>query len=70
MLAAPEQFDWLATRLEQARKLRNDPEVAAHLGEVLWMLGRRDDAREIWNTALEAHPKDTRILEAIKRLAP
>ncbi len=56
--------------LEQARKLRNDPEVAAHLGEVLWMLGRKDDAREIWNTALEAHPKDTRILEAIKRLAP
>ena len=56
--------------LEKARKLRNDPEVAAHLGEVLWMLGRRDDAREIWNTALESHPKDTRILEAIKRLAP
>jgi AcrR family transcriptional regulator len=26
MLAAPEQFDWLATRLEIARKLRNDPE--------------------------------------------
>jgi AcrR family transcriptional regulator len=25
MLAAPEQFDWLATRLEIARKLRNDP---------------------------------------------
>ena len=26
MLAAPDQFDWLATRLEIARKLRNDPE--------------------------------------------
>ena len=25
MLAAPDQFDWLATRLEIARKLRNDP---------------------------------------------
>ncbi|WP_283610928.1 TetR/AcrR family transcriptional regulator [Mycolicibacterium poriferae] len=25
LLAAPEQFDWLATRLEIARKLRNDP---------------------------------------------
>lgn len=25
MLASPEQFDWLATRLEIARKLRNDP---------------------------------------------
>ncbi|MGL4304734.1 MAG: TetR/AcrR family transcriptional regulator [Mycobacteriaceae bacterium] len=26
MLAHPEQFDWLATRLEIARRLRNDPE--------------------------------------------
>ena len=26
MLAAPDQFDWLATRLEIARKLRHDPE--------------------------------------------
>ena len=25
MLAAPEEFDWLATGLEIARKLRNDP---------------------------------------------
>lgn len=32
MLAAPEQFDWLATRLEIARKLRNDP--AFHRGWV------------------------------------
>ena len=30
MLAAPEQFDWLTTRLEIARKLRNDP--AFHQG--------------------------------------
>jgi AcrR family transcriptional regulator len=28
MLAAPEQFGWLATRLEIARKLRNDPEFS------------------------------------------
>lgn len=58
------------TWLEKARALRNDPEVAAHLGEVLWVLGRRDDARQVWNTALELHPKDSRILDAIKRLAP
>src|ERR1700730_2999715 len=25
LLAAPDQFDWLVTRLEIARKLRNDP---------------------------------------------
>jgi tetratricopeptide (TPR) repeat protein len=58
------------TWLEKARALRNDPEVAAHLGEVLWVLGRRDDARQVWNTALEQHPKDSRILDAIERLAP
>ncbi|CNW09871.1 TetR family transcriptional regulator [Mycobacterium tuberculosis] len=28
MLAAPDQFDWLATRLEIARKLRNDPDFS------------------------------------------
>ena len=31
MLAAPEQFDWLATRLEIARKLRNDPAFSLSL---------------------------------------
>ncbi len=30
LLAAPDQFDWLVTRLEIARKLRNDP--AFHQG--------------------------------------
>lgn len=31
MLAAPDQFDWLATRLEIARKLRNDPDFSRGL---------------------------------------
>ncbi|MGH8597066.1 MAG: tetratricopeptide repeat protein [Gammaproteobacteria bacterium] len=56
--------------LQKARAQRNDPEVAAHLGEVLWVLGRQDDAREVWDSALEVHPKDQKILDAIKRLAP
>ncbi|GJF12346.1 TetR family transcriptional regulator [Mycolicibacterium cyprinidarum] len=33
MLAAPEQFDWLATRLEIARKLRNDPAFSREWAE-------------------------------------
>ncbi len=56
--------------LEKARALRNDPEVAAHLGEVLWVMGRQQDAREVWNSALELHPQDEKILDAIKRLTP
>ena len=37
LLAAPEQFDWLATRLEIARKLRNDPALL----DTLWDQTRR-----------------------------
>lgn len=55
--------------LEKARAQRNDPEVAAHLGEVLWVLGRRDDARAVWDAALERHPEDRKILDAIQRLS-
>ena len=55
--------------LQKARAQRNDPEVAAHLGEVLWALGRRGDARAVWDSALESHPEDQKILDAIKRLS-
>ncbi len=54
--------------LQKARAQRDDPEVAAHLGEVLWALGRKEDAREVWESALESHPQDAKVLEAIKRL--
>ncbi|MEV6067684.1 helix-turn-helix domain-containing protein [Nocardia sp. NPDC052001] len=33
MLARPEDFDWLGTRLEIARRLRNDPEFRANWEE-------------------------------------
>ena len=56
--------------LQKARAQRDDPEVAAHLGEVLWVLGRRHDARAVWDSALESHPEDQKILDAIKRLSP
>lgn len=56
--------------LEQARELRNDPEVAAHLGEVLWVLGNREQARDVWDSALRDTPNDKKLLDVIKRLAP
>lgn len=64
-------------RLEEAEKYlrkalekRQDPEVAAHLGEVLWVKGERDEAREVWETALQATPDDERLLDVIKRFNP
>lgn len=56
--------------LKRAKELRNDPEVAAHLGEVLWVKGDRDAARQTWDAALRDTPNDKKLLEVIKRLTP
>ena len=56
--------------LNRARKIKNDPEVAAHLGEVLWVMGNKDAARDIWDSALRDKPDDKRLLDVIERLAP
>ncbi len=53
--------------LRKALVLRNDAEVAAHLGEVLWVKGDRRAANEIWNTALQETPDDDKLLDVIKR---
>lgn len=54
--------------LERAHGLRADPEIAAHLGEVLWVLGRSADARRIWDAALAADPKNRVLVDTVKRL--
>ncbi len=56
--------------LERAYKVRPDPEIAAHLGEVLWALGRRDEAGKLWQTSLQAHPQNELLLETLHRLKP
>jgi Flp pilus assembly protein TadD len=58
------------TYLEKAYRQRADPEIAAHLGEVYWRLGRQDEARRLWAESLKANP-DNKVLKAVvKRLAP
>ena len=56
--------------LRKALSIRQDPEIAAHLGEVLWVRGEREQAREIWETALQQTPEDTRLLDVIERFNP
>ena len=57
-------------QLRRAYALRPDPEIAAHLGEVLWMLGRRDEAKQTWQDAAKANPGNEALTEVIKRFAP
>ncbi len=56
--------------LQQAYELRPDAEIAAHLGEVLWALGREAEARKLWAEALRNHPGNEVLQSTVKRLAP
>ncbi len=53
--------------LERAWKLRADPEIAAHLGEVLWSAGRRDEATRTLREAERTHPGNEAVTAVIKR---
>ena len=56
--------------LERAFKARPDPEIAAHLGEVLWASGQRDEAGKLWQSSLQSHPQNEVLLETLRRLKP
>ena len=56
------------TFLQQAYDKFPDPEVAAHLGEVLWATGDKDRARGIWNKALADDPEHRVLKETVQRL--
>jgi tetratricopeptide (TPR) repeat protein len=45
-----------------------DAEVAAHLGEVLWVRGDKAKAEAVWHEALQSDPKNDILLETLKRL--
>ena len=54
--------------LRQAHQAFPDPEVAAHLGEVLWIQGKQIEATDIWRDGLSRVPDHSIILEAVQRL--
>ena len=56
--------------LRRALADRSDPEIAAHLGEVLWAKGERARAREVWQSQLKQTPDNTLLLETVRRFAP
>lgn len=57
--------------LRQAFEHSPDPEIAAHLGEVLWH-SNRQQASEIWNRGLKEGDPSRRyhVLDTMRRLAP
>jgi len=54
--------------LERAWEMIRDPEVAAHLGETLWALGRREEARDILQEAYDEFPGSEPLRDTLQRL--
>ncbi|AEV25435.1 MULTISPECIES: tetratricopeptide repeat protein [Azospira] len=57
-------------QLQKAYGLRQDPEIAAHMGEVLWGLGRQDEARRVLREAARKDPDNEALAAAVKKFQP
>ncbi len=64
------RYEEALTSLSRAYALFPDHEVAAHLGEVLWVMGRQQEAAQVWGEALEQRPGSELLLEVMQRLKP
>lgn len=72
-----DSFGWLQYRLgnhqsaitylRRAYERTRDAEIAAHLGEVLWTMGRKEEARGIWRKALQKDPGNEYIQRVRER---
>ena len=54
--------------VKKAYDIQADPEIAAHLGEILWKQGKRNEAKQIWNNSLKSNPSNTVLVETSQRL--
>ncbi|MDQ3161097.1 MAG: tetratricopeptide repeat protein, partial [Pseudomonadota bacterium] len=58
----PEALD----QLRRAYTLQKDPDVASHLGLVLWMMGRKDEARRYFDEARKIDPDNRSLQRALQ----
>jgi Flp pilus assembly protein TadD len=73
-----DSFGWLQFKLgrreqaldylERAYAKQQESEIAAHLVEVLWVLGRKEEAKKIFDKAIKKAPDDEYLLDFQKRL--
>jgi tetratricopeptide (TPR) repeat protein len=61
-------LDEAETALRRAYALRPDAEIAAHLGEVLWTKGKKEDAQKFWRDAQSRDPQNDTLKDTLARL--
>jgi tetratricopeptide (TPR) repeat protein len=73
-----DSYGWLQFKMGRAAKAleylrtafnkQKENEIAAHLVEVLWALGQKDEAKDIFKEAIKASPDDEYLLEVEQRI--
>ena len=53
--------------LKKAYAVQEDPEIAAHLGEVLWKMQEKGKASKIWQSSLRSNPDNKVLLDTINK---
>lgn len=56
--------------LQRAYKADRDPEIAAHLGEVMWKQGDQQGARKVWTDSAKENPDNEALKAVMKRFIP
>jgi tetratricopeptide (TPR) repeat protein len=54
--------------LQNAFKEKPDVEIAAHLGEVLWVMNQTEQAMQVWREGLKLAPDNETLLKTLQRL--
>lgn len=71
-----DSYGWVLFKLGKARQaldhlrhayaLQEDPDIAAHLGQVLWVLGQKDEARHYFEAARKLDPGNRSLQRALQ----
>lgn len=64
------RLDESVAMLRKAYAGNSYPEIAAHLGEVLWIRGDKAEAEKIWQESLKSHPDSVPLQAVMKRYLP
>lgn len=62
------KLDSALSFIQKAYDIQSDPEIAAHLGEILWIQGKKKEAEDIWQLSLQSFPDNEILKETLKRL--
>ncbi len=63
-------YDKAISLLRKALSQFDDAEISAHLGEVLWVTGDQQEARQVWQRALKKSPDDPVLQNVMRRFIP